>query len=108
MNKSTIFFIGLLSTWADAATTIIASHYPDLKESNPLANPFLETLTVLGGQALILKIGEKTKVNPKIRDGAALTVSIVPFLAAANNIAHIAVIEARTYPWKQCPLLYGK
>jgi hypothetical protein len=107
MKKSTIFFIGLLSAWADAATTITASHYPELAESNPRANPFLETAFVLGGQAIILYAGEKIKANPKITKAIALTVTIPPFYAAANNLAHVAVIEARTYPWKTCPLLYN-
>ena len=108
MKNSTIFFIGLLSAWADAATTIMGSRYPELKEGNPRADPFLELGTVLAGQAIILYGGEKLKADPKVTHGLALAITIPAFYAAANNIAHIAVIEARTYPWKQCPLLYGK
>lgn len=108
MRKSTIFFIGLLSAWADSATSILASHYPDLLvEGNPLANPFLELGSVLGGQALILYGGEKLKANPKVTHALALAVAIPPFYGAAKNLALVAVIEARTYPWRTCPLLYN-
>jgi len=108
MRKSTIFLIGVLSAWSDAATTIIASRYPELAESNPWANPFLELGSVLGGQALILYGGQKLKANQKITNALALAVTIPPFRAAAINLAHVAVIEAQTYPWQTCPLLYGK
>jgi hypothetical protein len=107
MDKWKILFVGLLSTWADAATTILGLHYPELKERNPLANPFIETAGVLGGQALILVGGQKLKVNPKVTHALALAATIPPFYAAANNLAHMAVLEAQTYPWKQCPLLYA-
>lgn len=106
MDKWKILFVGLLSTWADAATTILASHYSQLKETNPLANPFLETVAVLGGQTAILYGGEKMKVNPKVTVALALAPTVVPFGAAINNLAHVAIVEARTYPWKECPLLY--
>jgi len=108
MNKWKILFIGLLSTWGDAATSWMASRMSELAEMNPLANPFLETLTVLGAQALILEGGEKMKVNPKVTVAIALVPSIVPFYATANNLAHIAIVQAKTYPWNQCPLLYGE
>jgi len=107
MDKWKIYFVGLLSTWADAATTLMALRYPELKERNPLANPFLETASVLTGQAIILYGGEKLKANPKVTNGLALIPTIPPFYAATNNLAHIAIIEARTYPWKMCPLLYN-
>lgn len=107
MNKTTVLFIGLFSAWADAATTIAASHYPQLREGNPRADPFLEAAGVLTGQALILYGGEKMKANPKITKAVALMPTIPPFYAAANNLAHIAVIKAQTYPWKTCPFLYS-
>jgi len=107
MRNSTVFLIGLLSAWADATTTVIASHYPELTEGNPHANPFLELGSILTGQAIILYGGEQLKANRKVTQGIALTVTIPPFYAAAKNLALIAVIQARTYPWKTCPLLYN-
>lgn len=107
MKKSTILFIGLFSAWADAATTIIGLRYPQIKEGVLSANPLLETGAILGGQVIILYGGEKIKANPKVTHGLALAVTIPAFYAAANNIAHIAIVEAQTYPWKTCPLLYA-
>lgn len=106
MKKWPILFTGLLSSWADVSTTWLASKYPELVEANPLANPFLELGTVLGAQALILYLGEKFKVDPKMTNGLALVPIIAPLWAAAGNVAHVAIIEARTYPWKECPVLY--
>jgi hypothetical protein len=107
MKNSTIFFIGLLSCWSDAATSILASHYPELTEGNPQANPLLELGSVLTGQAVILYGGEKLKANPKITRALALAVAAPPFCIAAKNLALVAVIKARTYPWQTCPLLYN-
>ncbi len=101
-----IYFVGLASAFADVATTWVGSHYPELVEMNPLANPFLEAASVLGGQAVILHLGEKWRVNPKVTVALALAPAMVPFGAAANNIAHIAVAHAKYYPWRECPLLY--
>jgi len=107
MNKWKILFIGLLSTWADAATSLIASRIPELVETRPLANPFLETVVVLGTQTFILYGGEAWKLNPKITVAIALAPAAVPFFATANNLVHLALIQAKTYPWKECPLLYN-
>jgi len=101
-----IYFVGLASAFADCATTLLGSQYPELAEMNPLANPFLEAASVLGGQAVILHLGKKWKVNPKVTVALALAPAMVPFGAAANNIAHIAVVHAKQYPWEECPLLY--
>lgn len=107
MEKVKILFIGLLSTWADAATSLMCSKYPELQETNPRANPFVETITVLGVQGGIIYGGQKLKVKPKVTAALALAPTILPFAAATKNLALIAVIEARTYPWKTCPFLYS-
>jgi len=75
-------------------------------ERNPLANPFVEAVSVLGGQALILHLGEKFKVNPKVKNAVALAPTMLPFTAAINNIAHMAIVDAKRYPWTECPILY--
>lgn len=107
-NKWPILFVGLLSTWGDAATSWVASQHPNLSERNPIANPFLETLGILSGQVLILEVGEKLKVNPIATAAIALAPTLLPFYATTNNLALIAIEEAKTYPWKQCPLLYNE
>jgi len=101
-----IYFVGLASVFADVATTWIGLQYPEIAERNPLANPFVEAAAVLAGQGVILHFGKKWKVNPKLTVALALVPAMVPFGAAANNIAHIAVVHAKYYPWKECPLLY--
>lgn len=101
-----IYFVGLASAFADVATTWIGLQYPEIEELNPLANPFVEAAAVLAGQGLILCIGKKLRVNPKLTVALALVPPMVPFGAAANNIAHIAVVHAKQYPWEECPLLY--
>ena len=101
-----IYFIGLLSVFSDVATTWLGLQYPEIVEMNPLANPFLEAATVLGGQAAILHIGEKLEVNPKVTTVIALVPAAVPFGAAINNIIHIAIVHAKDYPFEDCPLLY--
>lgn len=107
MNKKCpVYFVGLLSVFSDVATSWISAQYPELVERNPLANPFLEAATVLGGQALILHIGERLKVSPKVTVAIALVPAMVPFAAAINNIAHIAIVHAKDYPFEECPLLY--
>lgn len=106
MNKCPVYFVGLASVFSDVATTWIGSRYPEIEESNPLANPFFEVATVLGGQAAILHMGEKLKVNPKLTVVLALVPPIVPFAAAANNIIHIAIAHAKEYPFEECPFLY--
>ena len=108
MGKWKIYFVGLASAFADVSTTWIGMHYYNLAEMNPLANPFLEAATVLGGQALILHLGEKLKVNPKVRNAIALGPAMVPFAVAANNIRSVAMAHAKYYPWEECPLLYPK
>lgn len=106
MKKWPILFVGLLSSWADVSTTWLASKYPQLVEANPLANPFLEAGTLLAGQVAILYLGEKTKVNPKVVTALALAPAILPLGVATSNLSHVAIIEARTYPWEECPILY--
>ena len=111
MEKETvlkIYFVGLASAFSDVATTWIHLQYPEVEEGNPLANPFLEAAAVLGGQAAILHIGEKWKdlLSPKLTIALALVPAMIPFAAAANNIAHIAVAHAKYYPFEECPLLY--
>lgn len=103
-----IYFVGLASAFADVATTWIGLQYPEIGERNPLANPFVEAATVLAAQGLILHIGKKLKVNPKVTVALALVPPMIPFAAAANNIAHIAVAHAKHYPWEECPLLYSE
>lgn len=101
-----VYFVGLLSAFMDCATTWLGLQYPELAEMNPLANPLLEVATVLGSQALILHLGEKLKVNPKLTVAIALGPAVVPFAAALNNIMLIAVAHAKDYPFEECPLLY--
>ena len=71
-----------------------------------MANPFLEAACVLGGQVLILGLGEKWKVNPKFKSAVAIAPTMIPFAAAINNIAHMAIVDAKRYPWTECPILY--
>jgi hypothetical protein len=104
--KCLVYFVGLLSAFSDVATTWVGSRYPELAERNPLANPFLEAATVLGGQAVILHLGKKWKINPKVRAAVALAPAAVPFAAATNNIIYIALAHAKYYPFEECPLLY--
>jgi len=106
MKKCPVYFVGLLSAFSDVATSWAAEKYPELFETNPLANPFLEAATVLGGQALILHLGEKLKVNPQVTVTVALVPPAVPFAAALNNLIHITLAHAKQYPWKEMPLLY--
>jgi hypothetical protein len=108
LNKWKIYFVGLASAFSDCATSWICERYyrPELVERNPLANPFLEAAYVLGGQVLILGLGEKWKVNPKFRNAVAIAPTMLPFAAAINNIAHMAIVDAKRYPWTECPLLY--
>jgi hypothetical protein len=97
-NEWIIYFIGLASAFSDLATSWACSKFPELVERNPLANPFLEAATVLGGQALILHLGEVLKVDPNIAVALALLPPIVPFAAAANNIYHLAIVISKRYP----------
>jgi hypothetical protein len=108
LNKWKIYFVGLASAFSDCATSWICQryYYPELVERNPLANPFAEAACLLAGQAVVLHLGEKLKVNPKVRNAVALSPAVVPFAAAINNIAHIAIVEAKSYPWLECPILY--
>jgi hypothetical protein len=107
LNKWKIYFVGLASAFSDCATSWICErYYPELVERNPLANPFLEAACVLGGQAVILGLGEKLKVNPKVKNAVALAPAMLPFAAAINNIAHMAIVDAKRYPWTECPILY--
>ncbi len=105
-GKCPVYFVGLLSVFADVATTWVGLQHPDIVEANPLANPFLEAATILGGQAAILHIGEKLKVNPKVVTVIALVPAAVPFGAAINNVIHLAIVHAKDYPFEECPLLY--
>lgn len=101
-----IYFVGLASAFADCSTSWLASQYPELEEVNPLANPFLEVATVLGGQAIILHVGEKLKVDPRVTKGLALSLAILPFAVATKNLALAAIAHGKQYPWEECPLLY--
>ncbi len=101
-----IYFVGLASAFADVATTWMGLQYPEIEERNPLANPFVEAAAVLAAQGVILHIGKKLKANPKLTVALALVPPMIPFAAAANNIAHIAVAHAKHYPFEECPLLY--
>jgi hypothetical protein len=94
-----IYFIGLLSAFSDLATSWACSRFPELVERNPLANPFLEAASVLGGQALILRLGEAWNVDPNVRVAVALLPPIVPFAASANNLYHLAIVI-----WKRLQL----
>ena len=106
MNEWKVYFVGLLSSFSDLATTWLGSKYPELAEMNPLANPFYEVASVLGGQALILHAGKKLKVHPKLTVILALAPATVPFVTATNNVVHIALVHAKYYPFEECPLLY--
>jgi hypothetical protein len=111
-----IYFVGLLSCFADVATTWIGFQEPYskkeefkkplTKEENPLANPFIEAVYVLGGQAAILRLGKELEVNPKVTKTLALAPTAIPFTIAIRNIAHIAIINAEHYPFDECPFLY--
>ncbi len=104
--KCKVYFVGLASVFMDCATTWLCTQYPELVESNPLANPFFEAATVLGGQAIILYVGEKLKVNPKVTVALALGPAVLPFYAASKNIVLTAIVHGREYPFEECPLLY--
>jgi len=99
--------VGLASCFADVSTTWLGLQFPELREMNPLTNPFAEAASVLGGQWVILSLGEKLKVNPKVRDALALSPAILPFYAAANNTFLIAKACATRHPeaTKAFPLL---
>ena len=99
--------MGLASCFADVSTTWLGLQFPELREMNPLTNPFAEAASVLGGQWVILSLGEKLKVNPKVRDALALSPAILPFYAAANNTFLIAKACATRHPeaTKAFPLL---
>ena len=84
----------------------MGSQHPELKERNPLANPFLEVGTVLGGQALILHLGEKLNVPPKSATAIALVVAAPPFIATPNNLSLLAILHAKTVNWKEISILY--
>lgn len=101
-----VYFVGLASAFSDVATTWVGLQYPEIEESNPLFNPFLEAAGVLAGQAVILHAGEKLNVNPKLTVTLALVPTILPFYTAAKNLAHIAVVHGKDYPFEECPLLY--
>ena len=102
-----VYFVGLASAFSDCATSWICErYYPELVERNPLANPFVEATSVLAGQAVILRLGEKLAVPSKAAVAIALMPPMLPFAAAINNIAHMAVVDAEKYPWQECPLLY--
>jgi len=108
MKKTTLYLIGASSAVSDYITTRIGLKYPEIEEMNPLANPLLEGAFVLVGQATILKLGEKLKVNPKLTIGLALVPAMVPFAAAVNNLIRISIVHAKYYPWEECPLLYSE
>jgi len=99
--------VGLASCFADVSTTWLGLQFPELGERNPLANPFAEAASVLGSQWVILSLGEKWKINPKLRDTLALSPAILPFSAAANNTFLIAKACATRHPEaaKAFPLL---
>jgi len=103
-----IYFVGLLSAFSDVSTSWLCAKTPELRERNPLANPFLEATSVLGGQAAILHVGRKFKADPKTVTIVALVPPIVPFAAATNNLILFATVKAKYYPWKECPLLYSE
>jgi hypothetical protein len=98
LEKWKIYFVGLASSFADVSTTWLGSQFPELVERNPLANPFLEAASVLGSQWVILSLGEKWKVNPKLRDALALSPAVLPFYAATNNTFLIAKAYASRHP----------
>jgi len=98
LDEWMIYFIGLLSAFSDVATSWACSKFPELAERNPLANPFLEAASVLGGQALIWHLGEAWKVDPTVKVALALVPPIVPFAAAANNIYYLAIAISKRYP----------
>jgi hypothetical protein len=99
LEKWKVYFVGLASCFADVSTSWVCEHYyPELVERNPLANPFLEAASVLGSQWVILSLGEKWKVNPKLRDAVALSPAVLPFAAAANNTFLIAKAYAARHP----------
>jgi len=104
--KTTIYLIGVSSVVADHVTSFIGLKYPEIAEMNPLANPILEGATIVGGQTLILKVGEKLKVNPKLTAKLALVPAVVPFGAALRNVVLIGIAHAKYYPWEECPLLF--
>jgi len=106
MNKWKIYFVGLLGCFGDAASSWLGTQQPTLKERNPLANPFLEVSCVLGGQALILHLGEKLKAPQKTATILALTVAIPPYIATSNNLALLALIHAKTINWQDISILY--
>lgn len=82
------------------ATTWVGLQYPELYERNPLANPFLEVAGVLGGQAVILSLGERWRVSPNVVEALALAPTALPFYAALNNSLLIAEAYAKRNPEK--------
>ena len=107
-NDWRVYFVGLLSAFSDVSTSWLCAQTPELREKNPLANPFLEAVSLLGGQAAILHLGKRWKVDPKTVTVLALVPSIVPFAAATNNIILYAIVQAKYYPWTEFPLLYSE
>jgi len=107
MKELAIYLIGIASVACDQITTYIGLTYPEIKEMNPLANPVLEGVTLLLGQAAIIKIGEKVKANPKLTTTAALIPATLPFTAALRNLCIISIVHAKYYPWEECPILYS-
>ena len=103
-----VYFVGLLSAFSDVSTSWLCSQTPELREKNPLANPFLEAVSLLGGQAAILHFGRRWKVNPKIVTVLALTPPIPPFAAATKNLILWTQVQAKYYPWNEFPLLYSR
>lgn len=106
LEKWPVYFVGLASVFADCATSWVGLHYFKLAEKNPLANPFLEAASVLGGQAVILHVGEKYKVDPKVTTAIALIPAALPFAQATKNVAYLAIAHAKDYPFEECPFLY--
>jgi len=106
VNKWQIYFIGLLGCFGDAASSWLGSQHPELKERNPLANPFLEAATVLPSQALILKLGEKLKAPPKTANALAIVAASPPYIATANNLGLLSVLHAKTINWQDIVILY--
>ena len=106
MKREDLVKIALGGVLADAITTVIGLEYPELKEANPWVNPFMEGACVTIFPYAIIKIGEKLKVHPKVVDVCAIAPITIPYLAALNNSILIALVHAKRYPWKECPLLY--
>lgn len=102
-----IYALGLLGTAADFVTTQIGLKYAEIEEMNPFAHPIVEGIFSVVSPAIVLQVGKRLKVNPTLTLALATVPASIPLVVAIRNAALISIVEAKTYNWRECPLLYG-